>query len=628
MKKSIKILVALLLSGLVLGFAGCKTDSDDDSTDKTAPADVTDLVVTCVNGTGGKVNAVLSWTDPADKDLFGMEVTYTENTTSRAAVSAMTKGSIFVAPGNKGVVITGLTAGTTYAFTVKAMDTNGNKSSGAEKVAKMSLSQLTELKITLTPSTTEPTNQDVTVSVEAESLSSVSKIFYVSGIKTSIDEVLKGTDITLSAKFDVTDNETCTVAVLDYDGRRELSYIKIENIDKKDPVEVTDLAANYDSDNKKIIVTWGTSDTDIDYYLVSYKKDSTEVVTNEKVTEKTYTVNEVEVSETEEIYTFTVKAVDKAGNKGSESSKEINPSKSPIVTDFVIPTAGTKKQGEAVTATVTGKNFKADGVTSANFSLTCAEPSITADSIITIKSDSELTVTLTIPKAAGSYDVTITSGSSKTATFTVKESSSYEVGDIILADGTKIDVANIGSCSITADNAPVAVACFNENGVAFGLGLKISGTSLQWAKDSTTGYNTNFTKIIGTKDSGDMDGSDNWEYICSIDSKASENAATNYPAFNFAANYGTGTCSFDSTSDLSKGWYIPSISELYIIFKRKEILQNSLNKAGGFEIGEKYYWSSSQTTDSSCAWGLYSENGNCFDDSKKNYNHVLVLRTL
>lgn len=598
MKKSIKILAALLLSGLVLGFAGCKTDSGDDSTDKTVPADVTDLSVACVNGTDGKVNAVLSWKDPSDSDLFGLEVTYAEKTSSRAAVSSMTEGSVFVAPGKGGIVINDLTAGTTYTFTVKAMDTSGNKSNGATKDETMSLTQLSELKITLTTSTTEITNKDVTVSVSATSSSTVSKICYVSEIETSVEKVLKGKDITSDATFTATENGTYTVAAVDYDGRRELSYITINYIDKTAPVAPTNLAANYDYENKTITLTWNTIDDDVSYYLVSYTKAGTTVVTDEKITEKTYTVTEVEVGETDEVYEFTVKAVDKAGNEG------------PL-----------KKCG-SVTATVTGKNFEAEGVTSDNFSLTCDPSSITENSTVTIVSDTELTVTLTIPETAGSYDVTIASGSNTAqGTFIVKDSGSYAVGDIILTDGTRVDV---DSYSTDENNKPVAVvAGFDANGVVLGLGLQKS-SDLIWAKNGTTGCKTKFEDIIGTTTSGDMDGSDNWEYICSVDPEGSADAKTNYPAFNFAATYGT---TQNYTDALKTGWYIPSIAELYEVYTNRNTLQTSLTKAGGFTIGDNSYWSSSQTSDyDSSAYALNFGNDNPYREGKSKYHYVLVLR--
>ncbi|MDY5763472.1 MAG: chitobiase/beta-hexosaminidase C-terminal domain-containing protein, partial [Treponema sp.] len=90
--------------------------------DETAPKDVKNFAV--VNKDAA---ALLTWKDPADSDLFGIEVTYGTSTSS-SAISVMEKESIFVSPGTENAVITGLTNGTLYTFTVKAMDLSGNKS--------------------------------------------------------------------------------------------------------------------------------------------------------------------------------------------------------------------------------------------------------------------------------------------------------------------------------------------------------------------------------------------------------------------------------------------------------------------------------------------------------------------
>ena len=552
-----------------------------------------------------------------------MEVTYAEDSNSRAAIAPMAEGSIFVAPGKGGTVINDLTAGTTYTFTVKSMDTNGNKSDGVPTTETMSLSQLSELKITLTPSTKESTNQAVTVSVNVETPGTVSEIYY-------LNDEYESYDITSEASFTVEENGYYIVMVLDYDGRSNYSSIYIDNIDKTAPEVPINLDAGYNYSKKTITLTWEANydDDDVDHYLVSYSKDGTPVKSDEEVTEETYTASGIDVGATEEEYEFTVKAVDEAGNIGSEATTSVTPNVNdiPTFTSFNIPNAGTSKSGNTITATVIGKKFK--GATSEDFTVTCAAADdIVKNAEVTIVSDSKLTVSLTIPETSGSYDVTIANGSnSLSGTFTVKDYSSYAVGDIILADGTKVDVTNINSYSIDENNKPVAVvAGFYANGAVIGLGIQNS--NLVWAPKDTTGYNTEFTDMIvecSSTFTGDLDGSDNWDVICSVDPEGTKDAATNYPAFNFAATYGT---SQGYTGDLATGWYIPSFSELYEVYKNKDTFQTSLSAAGGFTIGSSWYWSSSQSSNyCNDAYQLrfYDGFGTICDKADEAY--VLVLR--
>lgn len=115
----------------------------------------------------------------------------------------------------------------------------------------------------------------MTISVSATSSSSVSKIYYVSGIKRTVADVLKGTDIASTAAFAAPSNGTYTVAA-------------------------------------------------VDYYLVSYTKAGDTVVTDDGVSEETYSATEVELGESEEVYSFSVKAVDKVGNEGKSASILVN----------------------------------------------------------------------------------------------------------------------------------------------------------------------------------------------------------------------------------------------------------------------------------------------------------------
>ena len=95
-----------------------------ETSDTTAPADVTELAADAKDS-----SVVLTWKDATDEDIFGYLVSWKAESTGRALV-ALEKDSLIVAKGQQGCVVTGLTNGTKYTFTVKTMDTSGNTSGG------------------------------------------------------------------------------------------------------------------------------------------------------------------------------------------------------------------------------------------------------------------------------------------------------------------------------------------------------------------------------------------------------------------------------------------------------------------------------------------------------------------
>ena len=368
-----------------------------------------------------------------------------------------------------------------------------------------------------------------------------------------------------------------------------------------------------------------------DQYGDSVTVDST------KITQGT-TSFDVELPIPTEADTYTVKVLFADVAQSKTASLLVS-----MFSSFKIPNAGISKKGNTVTATVIGKNFTAGNITSDSFSLTCTSNSdIVKNSEITISNDRRLTITLTIPENAGSYDVTIASGNdSLNSTFTVKDYSSYAVGDVILKDGSKVDVTSVESTTFetSGDKVPVAVvAGFNVNGATLGLGLKKSA-ALSWAESGTTGYKTSFIDIItncsgslkeGFFFTGDCDGSDNWNVICSEDPEGTDTAdeiAENYPAFDFAVNYGTNQ---SYTGDLASGWYIPSISELKTAYDNRSTIQTSLGKVSDFTIvmnnGDYYFSSSQWNNDKICACVVNSYTGSVADCLKYFPSYVLVVR--
>ena len=276
----------------------------------------------------------------------------------------------------------------------------------------------------------------------------------------------------------------------------------------------------------------------------------------------------------------------------------------PEITSISIPKAGTGYAGNKLPVTIKGKNFTAPG---ASFSGSGA--SITN---FTVVNDTTATAEVTCPYAAGETTVTVTCGTeSKTGTISVKDySTGYEVGKIVLADKTVVDKNDYSAIDPT--NPPVGIICaINSYKVPLMIALHTSGSTLRWAKDGSTGYNTKFDGIICTPSkrgtgaaetatfTGDTDGSDNWEYIKSIDPAGAADAATNYPAFHWVNQYNTQYAA--QLGGTNFAWYMPSLAELCEVYKNRAVINESLTKIRGLDsnyadesLGTSWYWSSSQ----------------------------------
>lgn len=188
-------------------------------------------------------------------------------------------------------------------------------------------------------------------------------------------------------------------------------------------------------------------------------------------------------------------------------------------------------------------------------------------------------------------------------------------GDFVLKNKTYVRKEYYSELTQYERNQIIGIVLVPDSGVPVILGLEFPETGLMWAIPGTTGGNSYFTDIAtqvkgassyGYAITGDLDGSDNWEYISSIDPIGSQNAATTYPAFYFANMYAAVAGLMDT--DFANGWYVPSINELYEVSKQFDALNESLKTLGitlpiisELKVGsteEKDYarfWSSSQS---------------------------------
>ncbi|MBR1402657.1 MAG: InlB B-repeat-containing protein [Treponema sp.] len=201
------------------------------------------------------------------------------------------------------------------------------------------------------------------------------------------------------------------------------------------------------------------------------------------------------------------------------------------------------------------------------------------------------------------------------------------VGDIVFTDGSATPYAS--DLTLTDDQKAKAIAVIFYVGTelnsddaegnadtttsrTLGVGLAHNKSSLAWCTNSANAYSKNITTIqcpaSGSAGAltftGDKDGSDNLSQIGTFlaSNGITDDTATeaNYPAFYFAKNYASQKIGSESESRIAAGsdyasdWYLPTIAELFQIWKSKETVDAASQLCGGSQFGTGVYWSSSQ----------------------------------
>lgn len=189
-------------------------------------------------------------------------------------------------------------------------------------------------------------------------------------------------------------------------------------------------------------------------------------------------------------------------------------------------------------------------------------------------------------------------------------SAKYAVGDIILNDGSKVNyetAKNYTGSDLDGLKSKAIAVIFRADTAskkALGVGLKHNRSGLAWCTKDANAFNTNIKTIQcpATGSAGnltftdDTDGSDNLEQIASFLTTAGlENDTTDaskYPAFYFAKNYKNTATNLGAAYE--NGWYLPTVAELFDIWKVKATVDAASSLCGGSQFGDSYYWSSSQ----------------------------------
>ena len=319
-----------------------KIEYVDKKADETAPANVTELTAQAKDS-----RILLTWKDAADSDIYGYEVSYSgTKPITRVVLPALEITSMVVPPKAGGTYINGLTNGTEYSFTVKTVDTSGNKSEGVTVTGTPVAGE--PLKIALTAAvpqengyTGNKSNTKVTVTAKITTASKVKKVVWkkygsliaktlladenaAAAIETE-DNAVWTFDITAQ---DESANVNYTVAAIDEAGREEAEQITIDNFDFTPPEYLKVTNAVYSSHGSSITINW-TEPVDADYHHVeitfttndgtSDSEPSQAIIVNKGTLNKTFSGIDGEKA----YYTYTFVTYDELGNKGREYRRKV-----------------------------------------------------------------------------------------------------------------------------------------------------------------------------------------------------------------------------------------------------------------------------------------------------------------
>ena len=302
-----------------------------DSSDMSPPAEVTGLKSVA---TAGRIG--LSWNDPKDEDLFGIEITYKESSAMTRSLAKMEEKSVFAAPGLQYIEVPNLANGTEYTFTVKTMDTSGNKSAGVTvKATPVAVDSKEPLKIDLSVPP-EKSNTAITITANITTAAqSVDRVVYKKDGSEVASKLLadssaipakKGsTDRTWTFEIKATDetaNGTYTVAAIDSDGREETAQIPISNFDFTAPKVASGLKAALSTDKTSVTLTWkDPDDKDFDHVEICFvSNDGTSDSEKSETVEvkKDVQSNDFAVEPSKAYYEYYIVTVDTLGNKSPE----------------------------------------------------------------------------------------------------------------------------------------------------------------------------------------------------------------------------------------------------------------------------------------------------------------------
>lgn len=307
-----------------------------DSSDMSPPAEVTGLKSVA---TAGRIGLI--WNDPKDEDLFGIEITYKESSAMTRSLAKMEEKSVFAAPGLQYIEVPNLANGTEYTFTVKTMDTSGNKSAGVTvKATPVAVDSKEPLKIDLSVPP-EKSNKAITITANITTAAQiVDRVVYkkdgsevaskLLADSSAIPAVKGGTDRIWTFEITATDetaNGTYTVAAIDSDGREETAQIAISNFDFTAPKVASGLEAALSTGKTSVTLTWkDPDDEDFDHVEICFvSNDGTSDSEKSETVEvkKGVQTKDFSVDPSKDYYEYYIVTVDTLENKSSVISIKV-----------------------------------------------------------------------------------------------------------------------------------------------------------------------------------------------------------------------------------------------------------------------------------------------------------------
>ncbi|MGI5097687.1 DUF4959 domain-containing protein [Treponema socranskii] len=611
-----QVAAAFIALAAVFLLTGCQQNAETPAQppkDTRAPAKVKNLSAVYASGSQ---KITVSWENPSDEDFAGTVLRYKKGAESETEVplsKTVTQHEISSVPSD----------GSVYDISVAAKDTVGNESGKESVTVTASLqAEVTAISLDRTHLDTVMTNRSVAVSITGSNFDKLTSLSVeVTGdhmslppVTATIDAAHNTASATVTAPVPASPTEAGTVYTVKAIVNSATPAQATANFIVSKPAAVKEIVLSPEkikfgsASNVSVKVKGANFDirgeTKIKLLNSAGQEVSASTVTvASSVGNASEFTASVPLPSERGFFTVTVYF----DGKKEAKTATLQLYDDPVITSIAIPRAGLSYAGNTLPVMITGKNFTDPGISAASFSGTGA-----SFSNFNVISDVKATAEVSCPSTAGEDPVTVhCKSASKTGTLSVKDYSAWTPGKIVLADGTLADKDSF--TAIDTNNPPVAVVCgTNPYGVAIGVALH-KGTYPEWAKDGTTGYTTKFEGIVCTPSvagsgaaltaafTGDTDGSDNWDYICSADPEGTANAAVNYPAFNWVQNYNT-TYAVQLGS-ARPAWYMPSIAELCQVYKNKEAVNESLLKISSSassyadaSLGTNRYWSSSQSS--------------------------------